>query len=240
MKRIALLFASMLLVTAIPMQVLAVGDTSEKPGEIFAEEDQNPWEMDMTSDDLNTRYESLLQNLENNGFGEKANLQFPEFAGYSLDAVQLFQESYGELWKGLQLESPGLPSDFSANALLQQGMETRNTLFSDVKSTDLYQTVMSQMDVSGIWKKASGGLPSVGSLMSNSFQQDFLSKGQGEKQSNQDYLAGIQEGALDLFTKSGGLLSENNKNSFWGAVKDMKDILSSGNGSMEDVFDKMK
>lgn len=64
-------------------------------------------------------------------------------------------------------------------------------------------------------------------------------KAEGEKENNQNYLAGIQEGALDLFTQSGSQLSESNKNSFWAAVENMKDILSEG-GNMGDLFEKMK
>ena len=64
-------------------------------------------------------------------------------------------------------------------------------------------------------------------------------KTEGEKENNQNYLSGIQEDALDLFTQSGSLLSESNKNSFWAAVEDMKDILSEG-GNMGELFEKMK
>ena len=35
------------------------------------------------------------------------------------------------------------------------------------------QSVMSQMNVDTIWNTASNGLPSVSSLLENSFEQDF-------------------------------------------------------------------
>lgn len=247
MKKLMLLLTGVLLAAMIPAQVLAAEENPEtsSASEIGASSDvsgesQETWGLEMNSQDLNDRYQMVLQELENNDFGKKFDLQFPEHEGYSIDAVQLFKDSYGDIWNSVQLESPSLPENFSASEFLQQGMETRSSLFSSAQSSDLYQSVMGQLDVGSIWKKASSGLPSAGSLMGNSFKQDFLVGAQGEKQSNQNYLAGIQEGALDLFTGSGGLLSQSNKNSFWGAVKDMKDILSSGEGSMEDVFDKMK
>lgn len=127
-----------------------------------------------------------------------------------------------------------LPSDF-----LKQGMDIRDDLYDGVKQNELYQSVMSQMNVDTIWNTASNGLPSVSSLLENSFEQDFSMKTEGEKENNQNYLSGIQEDALDLFTQSGSLLSESNKNSFWAAVEDMKDILSEG-GNMGELFEKMK
>lgn len=237
MRKWTCLLAIALLIAIIPMQVMAAETEPERKGE---EEKKSMWELDITGEDLNTRYETLLQDLKDNGFGEKFELQAPKNEGYSMNAVKLFQETYGDLWEGMQLSTPNLPEDLSVGSFLQQGMEMRNSTFSTVRSSELYQNVMGKMDIGSIWAKASEGLPSASSLLTNFFRQDFLSKGNGEKRSNEEYLAGIQEGSLDLFTQSRKKLSDSNKTSFWNAVQDMKDILSSEGSSMDDIFDKMK
>lgn len=237
MRKWTCLLVAALLVATLPMQVIAAETDSESKGE---EEKKSVWELDINGEDLNTRYETLLQNLMDNGFGEKFELQAPKSEGYSMNAVKLFQETYGDLWEGMQLSTPNLPENLSVGSFLQQEMEMRNSTFSEVRSSELYKNVMEQMDFSSVWAKASGGLPNASSLLANSYRQDFLSKGNGEKRSNEDYLAGIQEGSLDLFTQSRKKLSDSNKTSFWNAVQDMKDILSTEGSSMDDIFDKMK
>ena len=237
MRKWTCLLVVALLIVTIPMQVMAAETDSESKGE---EEKKSVWGLDINGEDLNTRYKTLLQDLKDNGFGEKFELQAPKSEGYSMNAVKLFQETYGDLWEGMKLSTPNLPENLSVGSFLQQGMEMRNSTFSEVRSSELYQNVMGQMDIGSVWAKASGGLPSASSLLTNSFRQDFLSKGNGEKRSNEEYLAGIQEGSLDLFTQSRKKLSDSNKTSFWNAVQDMKDILSTEGSSMDDIFDKMK
>lgn len=237
MRKWTCLLVVALLIVTIPMQVMAA---ESDPGGKEEEKQKSVWELDINGEDLNTRYEVLLQELKRNGFGDKFELKAPKNEGYSMDAVKLFQETYGDLWEGMQLSTPNLPENLSVGSFLQQGMEMRNSTFSAVRSSELYQNVMGQMDIGSVWAKASGGLPSASSLLTNSFRQDFLSKGNGEKRSNEEYLAGIQEGSLDLFTQSRKKLSDSNKTSFWNAVQDMKDILSTEGSSMDDIFDKMK
>lgn len=237
MRKWTCLLVVALLIVTIPMQVMAAETDSESKGE---EEKKSVWGLDINGEDLNTRYEVLLQELKRNGFGDKFELKAPKNEGYSMDAVKLFQETYGDLWEGMQLSTPNLPENLSVGSFMQQGMEMRNSTFSAVRSSELYQNVMGQMDIGSVWAKASGGLPSASSLLTNSFRQDFLSKGNGEKRSNEEYLAGIQEGSLDLFTQSRKKLSDSNKTSFWNAVQDMKDILSTEGSSIDDIFDKMK
>lgn len=50
---------------------------------------------------------------------------------------------------------------FSASDFLKQGMDIRDDLYDGVKQNELYQSVMSQMNVDTIWNTASNGLPSV-------------------------------------------------------------------------------
>ena len=233
-----ILIVAVLLALCFPLQTLAA-ETSEDP----LEPETKSWYtfegLGVDEADLNATYNALQDQLLANGFGEEFKLQFPDTEGYSMNAVQLFKDTYGDLWGTLQMDTPKIPENFSASDFLKQGMDIRDDLYDGVKQNELYQSVMSQMNVDTIWNTASNGLPSVSSLLENSFEQDFSMKTEGEKENNQNYLSGIQEDALDLFTQSGSLLSESNKNSFWAAVEDMKDILSEG-GNMGELFEKMK
>ena len=240
MKKLILVAAAVLFMCS-PLQVFASEESSGlntvSDAELNNEEGFSSWEIVGT--DLSERYNVLREQLSEKGFGEEFKLQLQDTKGYSMNAIEVFEDTYGELWNSIQLESPELPKNFSASDFIKQGLEMRDSIYGEVKQSDIYQSVMTQMDVNSIWDKASSGLPSASSLLTNSFRQDFSTNTKGEREENQDYLAEIQEGALDLFTESGSLLSESNKSSFWAAVEDMRDILSE-NGSMEDIFDKME
>lgn len=236
--RKTILVVAVLLALCFPLQALAA-ETSENPLEPETESWYTFEELEVDEADLNSRYSTLQEQLLEKGFGEEFKLQFPDTEGYSMNAVQLFKDTYGDLWGSLQMDAPEIPENFSASDFLKQGMVIRDNMYDGVKQNELYQSVMSQMNVDTIWNTVSNGLPSASSLLTNSFEQDFSMKTEGEKENNQNYLAGIQEGALDLFTQSGSQLSESNKNSFWAAVENMKDILSEG-GNMGDLFEKMK
>lgn len=233
---------SMLIISVMPLQVFAKENTNEILGN--ASETDSVIGNDflgitINEQDLNTKYNTLWDQLNQNGFGEHYTLSFPETKGYSLNAVQVFEDTYGDISDFLEMNSPEVPESFSASDMISQGIGIRDSIYTDVKESDLYKTVFSQMDLSAVWDKASIGLPSASTLFTNSFATDFSSVGELEKAENQEYLAGIQEGALELFTESGGMLSESNKNSFWNAVGEMRDILDS-EGDLEDVFDKLK
>ena len=182
----------------------------------------------------------MLQALKACGFGEEFQLERSEFTGYSMDAVQLFEDSYGDLWSKIQLGKAEIPEDFSASEWMQDAMDLRNEMFGEVRSSQTYQNVMGHMDIGSVWKQVSGGLPSAESLLSNQFQQNFNSHAQNEKDNNESSQAALKENTLDLFTESGKLLGQSSQDSFWNAVEDMRDIISKGEDGVDDIFDQMK
>ena len=157
----------------------------------------------MDTEGLNEKYTEMLQALKACGFGEEFQLERSEFTGYSMDAVQLFEDSYGDLWSKIQLGKAEIPEDFSASEWMQDAMDLRNEMFGEVRSSQTYQNVMGHMDIGSVWKQVSGGLPSAESLLSNQFQQNFNSHAQNEKDNNESSQAALKENTLDLFTESG-------------------------------------
>lgn len=194
----------------------------------------------MDTEGLNEKYTEMLQELKACGFGEEFQLERSEFTGYSMDAVQLFEDSYGDLWSKIQLGKAEIPEDFSASEWMQDAMDLRNEMFGEVRSSQTYQNVMGHMDIGSVWKQVSGGLPSAESLLTNQFQQNFNSHAQNEKDNNESSQAALKENTLDLFTESGKLLGQNSQDSFWNAVEDMRDIISKGEDGVDDIFDQMK
>ena len=194
----------------------------------------------MDTEGLNEKYTEMLQALKACGFGEEFQLERSEFTGYSMDAVQLFEDSYGDLWSKIQLGKAEIPEDFSASEWMQDAMDLRNEMFGEVRSSQTYQNVMGHMDIGSVWKQVSGGLPSAESLLSNQFQQNFNSHAQNEKDNNESSQAALKENTLDLFTESGKLLGQSSQDSFWNAVEDMRDIIIKGEDGVDDIFDQMK
>lgn len=194
----------------------------------------------LDTESLNEKYNEMLAELKEYDFGEAFQIKRSEWEGYSMDAVQLFQDSYGDLWNEIELGEAEIPKNFSASECLQKGLKMRNEIFSEIRSSQIYQNVMGRMDVSRVWEKASGGLPSAESLLTNQYQQNFSNKAQGEKLANESAQAALQESTLDLFTESGKLLGESSQSSFWSAVEDMRDIISEGEDGVDDIFDQME
>lgn len=204
-----------------------IGVTNENIRPEEKQEENSSSLFDTSNSDLNERFNQLFEDIKRYGFGDEMKLQKQENQGYSMNAVELFKTTYGDLWGQIELETPQLPSNYSASEFLEEGMDMRDSIFANVKSTSVYQDVMGFMNVGSVWGKASQGLPSASSLFNNDYAGSFQ-KAQNEKNSNQDKQAEIQEGSLKLFTDSGKLLSESSKKSFWSAVDQMKAIMNGG------------
>lgn len=193
----------------------------------------------LQSEDLDQKFETLMQELRVQGFGKTKELTMPAMEGYTQNSMELFQSTYGDLLKELQLPQPEIPKDFSLSEFMQQSTAIRDSAFSQVKSSSEYQSVMGKLNVGSVWNKATQGLPNVSGLMSNSFARDFAEKAAGEKATNQANQAQLQVDTLKLFTNSGKTLGTSSKNSFWDAVKDVKDVLGA-DGDLEGLFNNGK
>lgn len=185
-----------------------------------------------TTMDMEQRYQELMRELQEEGFGKKNDLNYPEHAGYSLDSVELF-----EIWDTMQLEKVELPQETVSN-FLQDGFDTRDRVFAEIKETSEYQSIFSKLNVGSIWKRATQGLPDAQELLQNSFALDFQA-GDAEHNKNQEDHAQLQEGNLKLFTESGKTLNQYSQSSFWKMTQQVQTLLTSeGEESIYDLFGK--
>lgn len=187
--------------------------------------------------DLEQRYEELLGELKEKGFGEQRKLTLPESTGYSLNAVELFKTTFVDLGDTLQLDKAELPQETILN-FMQEGYDTRDKVFADIKGTPEYQSVLSKLSVGSIWKKAEQGLPEAKGLLQNAFALDFK-KADTEHNKNQDEHAQLLDDNLQLFTESGKTLDQHSQSVFWKMTQQVKELLTSeGNDTIYDLFVK--
>lgn len=188
-----------------------------------------------TTIDMEQRYEKLMRELQGEGFGQKNELVYPEHTGYSLDTVELFETTFGDLWDTLQPEKAELPQEMISD-FLQEGFNTRDKVFAEIKEAPEYQSVFSRLNVGAVWKKAAQGLPEAQELLQNSFALDFQN-GDAEHNKNQEKHAQLQEDNLKLFTESGKTLNQHSQNSFWKMTQQVQTLLTSEGGkSIYDLF----
>lgn len=190
--------------------------------------------------EMNFRFQEILDSLKDNGFGESKELQVSKFKGYMADVQKLFNNTYGNLSETLALNEPKIPENFLTGDFMKESMSLRDELFADVKQSEVYKTVAGKMNIDSVWSKAQAGLPSVNELFTNSFQNQNMEKGKKEYSSAQDDLAQIRNESLDLFTKSGQTLSEASKDSFWRAVENVQDIIGSDETDVNKIFGSIK
>lgn len=187
--------------------------------------------------DMEQRYEELMGELQEKGFGKTNELIYPENAGYSLNTVELFETTFGDLENTLQPEKVELPQE-TVSDFLQEGFNTRDRVFAEIKKTPEYQSVFSKLNVGSVWRKAAQGLPDAQELLQNSFALDFQ-KGNAEHNKNQVEHAQLQEDNLNLFTESGKTLNQHSQNSFWKMTQQVQTLLTSeGEESIYDLFGK--
>lgn len=234
MRKYYAIVLALFLLFALPTNAMAAMDESGSETENFRF-------FDLEKDDLNDQFQLMINNFESFGLGNRNSLQENDFEGYAINVQEIFNQSYGDLSNRLRLEETQIPEDILTGRFMAQGIALRDELFKDIKVSEIYQTVASRMDIASVWDKASTGLPSAESLFTNNFQNDAISKSNRAYSSDQDYLAGIRNGSLDLFTKSGQTLSKSSKESFWSAVDQVQEIIGAENDeNANKIFDAMK
>lgn len=227
MKKICILTVLLLLLTT-PTFAMALGI---EPATNFFEVDKNGMDL---------KFQEILTDLKEYGFGGSKDLRVDDFKGYTVNVQELFNSTYGNLAEELALKKPEIPADFLMSDFMKKGMELRDELFASVKQSETYQTVSERMDISSVWDKAQEGLPSAASLFTNSFRSDAITKGEKANSSDQDYLAQIRNGSLDLFTESGQTLGKSSKDSFWKAVEDVQKLIGTDESDVDSILDSIK
>lgn len=105
---------------------------------------------------LNMQYEVLSLQMQENGFGETASLDMPEFqTGYTTDTQSLFREAYGDIAKNAKLEEPTIPESFNVSQMMQEASANREAALGDFKSSSMYQTTVGSISIGNVFSEAS-------------------------------------------------------------------------------------
>lgn len=225
MKKICIITVVLLLLS-IPAFTLA----AEPDATSFFKIDEN---------EMNFRFQEILNSLKDQGFGKSKELRVSKFKGYMTDVQDLFNNTYGNLSEELALNEPKIPENFLTGDFMKESMSLRDELFADVKQSEVYKTVAGKMNINSVWNKAQAGLPSADDLFTNSFQNKSM-EGEQAYLSDQDYLAQIRNSSLDLFTESGQTLDKSSKDSFWKAVEDVQKLIGTDESDVDSILDSIK
>ena len=106
-------------------------------------------QMPSNIDNIDNQYSNLMQGMVEMGYGERSELEVKNNIGYSMNAMSLFNEQYGDLFpNGLQLEKASIPSGFDFASLANKSASTRNTSYSKVLNSDAFTSVKNEISTS--------------------------------------------------------------------------------------------
>lgn len=106
-------------------------------------------QMPSNIDNINNQYSNLMQGMVEMGYGERSELEIKNNIGYSMDAMSLFDEQYGDLFpNGLQLEKASIPSGFDFASLAGKASSIRNSAYSKVLNSDAFTSVKKEISTS--------------------------------------------------------------------------------------------
>lgn len=106
-------------------------------------------QMPSNIDNINNQYSNLMQGMVEMGYGERSELEIKNNIGYSMDAMSLFDEQYGDLFpNGLQLEKASIPSGFDFASLANKSSSTRNAAYNKVLNSDAFTSVKNEISTS--------------------------------------------------------------------------------------------
>lgn len=170
---------------------------------------------------LNYQYQELTKSMEENGYGNRAEISTPQLSmGYSSNIQQTFLESYGDvLANGMnQMGSYQLPDSFDTSTMLSQMEESRNSYAAQAKSSELFQTVRSQISIGNIFSAAQQGV-SMPDLGGGSLQ-DRLGELSGSLGTGVDYssLVSTQQQVNQNNYASGSQTLQSENDTAWNAI----------------------
>lgn len=124
---------------------------------------------------LNYKYQSLTSQMDAQGFGEKSELNKPQFqTGYAVDIETLFNNSYGDIAKDAKLENPKIPESFDVSAMMKEAQTLRASALGDFKNSESYKTTVGNISIGNVFKAASE-VKTMPELMSAKEMQKGLS-----------------------------------------------------------------
>lgn len=132
---------------------------------------------------LNYKYQSLTNQMEMQGFGDKSELNKPQFqTGYAMDIETLFNDSYGDIAENAKLENPEIPESFDVSAMMKKAQELRASALGDFKNSESYKTTVGNISIGNVFK-AAAEVKAMPELMSAKEMQKRLSSLSGMTES---------------------------------------------------------
>lgn len=121
---------------------------------------------------INNQFISLSNELKKSGFGQTTKLDTSSKVGYSQSAIELFNNTFGNKYNSISLDTGEIPESFSSQDVLKIGKQEREQAFAEAKNTDAYKTAHDTTSINSAFQKAQTqiheySLPSFTSLSSN-------------------------------------------------------------------------
>lgn len=135
------------------------GDDSKKAGSALPDTD---------FEDLSSQYKDLKASMDRASEGIGEDLAIPDsLESENLNGKDVFKSSWGDLSDTLKAEDYQIPSDFSSDKILEEGIKNRDETFRSLQQSDAYKGAKGRLDTESIYNKAASG-PDGYSLDSNS------------------------------------------------------------------------
>lgn len=106
-------------------------------------------EMPNNIDTINNRYSGLMENMIDAGYGERSELEIKNTTGYSVDAMSLFNDNYGDLFPdGITLKKASIPSGFDFASLAGKLASTRDNAYSKIINSEAFTSIKNEISTS--------------------------------------------------------------------------------------------
>ena len=205
------------------------------------------------AESLQEKYDSLLKEMEKEGFGKRSELENKKNDGYSTNAMDLFNETYGDLFpNGLQLDSADIPGSFDAKGMFASASASRDSAYASVINSEAFQSIKNSISIGNLAEQyASVGnfsLASKEQLWSSLGVTDknaFLSDVTGFKNLKNNYSSSAMDRLLNEAKKaaSGSSKTTISSSEYGKANYGTKNSYTNVNGKMlniEGIYEKFK
>lgn len=120
-------------------------------------------------DYLNLQFETLSKTMEGN-----MQVNMDDLKGSSVNAVELFNNTYGDLYSQLSLMDTSIPEDFDPAKMLKNSRSMIDSTYSKAISSGSFGNIKNSISIGSIFSKAASGVSAPG-LASESTLRKMLS-----------------------------------------------------------------
>lgn len=136
--------------------------------------------MDGTVDasSINLEYASLLTQMDTN-----YDTAMEDLSSFSVSTTDLFNNTYGDLVKDMQISEATLPSNFSFENLTTQNTTSMDNTYKNILNSSDYTTIKNNVSLGNVFQQAANG-PSKYGLMSGEDMETLLGDYSADAESN--------------------------------------------------------